>query len=130
MASRLAHVLEGEDSVPRSDGDKINSAVAGIGAAPSWAASAKDARDVLHWDSEQYVAEVLINDHFALGVVDTGSCKTLMCENTAKALNLPVEKARGSEFGTYRVPGGTDAKGYVGVVRGPVRIKFAEEVEF
>lgn len=85
---------------------------------------------MLHWDSEQYVAEVLINNHLALGVVDTGSCKTLMCENTAKALNLPVERARGSEFGTYRVPGGTDAKGYVGVVRGPVRIKFSGDVEF
>ena len=130
VATGLAEVMRTEVSSLSPGGDKINSAVAGIGAAPSWAASAKDARDVLHWDSEQYVAEVLINDHFALGVVDTGSCKTLMCENTAKALNLPVEKARGSEFGTYRVPGGTDAKGYVGVVRGPVRIKFAEEVEF
>jgi len=84
VASRLAHVLEGEDHVPRSDGDKINYTAAGVGKAPSWAGRAKDARDVLHWDSEQYVAEVLVG----LGVVDTGSCKTLMCENTVKSLGL------------------------------------------
>jgi hypothetical protein len=130
VASRLAHVLEGEDHVPRSDGDKINSTAAGVGKAPSWAGRAKDARDVLHWDSEQYVAEVLVGDHLALGVVDTGSCKTLMCENTAKSLGLQIERAKGQEFGTYRVPGGNDAKSYVGVVRGPLRIKFSEKVEF
>ena len=72
----------------------------------------------------------MIGDHLALGVVDTGSCKTLMCENTARSLGLTVEKARGEEFGTYRVPGGNDARGYVGVVRGPVVIKFSEAVEF
>lgn len=61
-------------------------------------------------------------------MVDTGSCKTLLCENTAKALGLTVEKARGNEFGTFRVPGGTDAKAYVGVVRGPVTLKFYDDV--
>ena len=88
MASRLAHVLEEESHVPRSDGDKINSTAVGVGKAPLWAGQAKDARDVLHWDSEQYVAEVLVGDHLALGVVDTGGCKTLICENTAKSLGL------------------------------------------
>jgi hypothetical protein len=52
VASRLAHVSEGEDSVPRADGDKINSTVAGVGKAPLWAGEKRDARDVLHWDSE------------------------------------------------------------------------------
>lgn len=124
--SGLAAALK-VDTVPEvSRGDKINSMAAGVGVAPAWARGATDARDVLHWDSEQYVAEVMVGDRMALGVVDTGSCKTLMCENTAKALGLVVERAKGSEFGTCRVPGGTDAKGYVGVIRGPVNIKFSD----
>jgi hypothetical protein len=84
----------------------------------------------LHWDSEQYIAEVGINGNLVLGVVDTGSCKTLLCEKTAVTLGLTVERAKGSEFGTYRVPGGDDAKSYVGLVRGPVRINFGKGVEF
>lgn len=51
-ASGLAAVLR-VDAVPASSaGDKINSTAAGIGSAPAWAVGAKDARDVLHWDSE------------------------------------------------------------------------------
>ena len=71
-----------------------------------------------------------MGDHLALGVVDTGSCKMLLCENTAKALGLVVEKARGNEFGTFRVPGGTDAKAYVVVVRGPITLKFSDDMFF
>jgi hypothetical protein len=73
---------------------------------------------------------VQVGDHLALGVVDTGSCKTLLCENTARALGLVVEKARGNEFGTFRVPGGTDAKAYIGVVKGPITLKFSGDVSF
>ena len=71
-----------------------------------------------------------MGDHLALGVVDTGSCKTLLCENTAKALGLVVERARGNEFGTFCVPGGTDAKAYVGVVKGPITVNFFDDVSF
>ena len=28
------------------------------------------------------------------------------------------------------MPGGTDAKAYVGVIRGPVKLKFSDNVEF
>jgi hypothetical protein len=71
-----------------------------------------------------------VGDHLALGVVDTGSCKTLLCKNTARALGLVMEKARGNEFGTFRVPGGTDAKACVGVLRGPITLKFSDDVSF
>ena len=76
------------------------------------------------------MTEVGINGNLVLGVVDTGSCKTLLCEKTAVTLGLTVERAKGNEFGTYRVPGGDDAKSYVGLVRGPVQINFGKGVEF
>ncbi len=40
-----------------------------------------------------------MNGCLALGIVDTGSCKTLLCEKTARDLGLTVESATGSEFG-------------------------------
>jgi hypothetical protein len=129
-ATGLATMLKANNEVGELPANKINAAMAGVGPIPRWAAGSKDSRDVLHWDSEQYVAEVLVGDHLALGVVDTGSCKTLLCETTARALGLTVERARGNEFGTFRVPGGTDAKSYVGVVRGPITLKFSNDVSF
>ena len=89
-----------------------------------------DKRHVLQWDSEQYVAMVGVNDSLALGVVDTGSCRTLMDESTAQALGLSIIRARGSEFGTYRVPGGDDLHAYVGVIGKPVRFDFGDGVAF
>jgi hypothetical protein len=53
-----------------------------------------------------------------------------MCERTASALGLTVERARGSEFGSYRVPGSDDSRAYVGVVRGPVSVRFGADVTF
>jgi hypothetical protein len=76
------------------------------------------------------VAEVLVRDWLALGVVATRICKTPMCKNTVKALGLPVEHARGLEFGTYQVLVGMDVNGYVKVIRGPVTIKFSETIKF
>lgn len=50
---------------------------------PEWAGELTDRRDVLQWDSEQYVAQIGIKGKLALAVVDTGSCKTLICKKTA-----------------------------------------------
>ncbi len=83
----------------------------------------------MDWDSEQFIAQVGVNGKLALGVADTGSCKTLMCERTAASLGLTVERARGNEFGSYKTPGGNDAKAYVGVVRNPIEVQFGLEVK-
>jgi hypothetical protein len=99
-------------------------------ARPGWAEGLVDRRKLLQWDSEQYVAQVGIGKCLALGVVDTGSCKTLMCDRTASALGLTIERARGNEFGSYRVPGGDESRAYVGVVRGPVTMRFGADMAF
>lgn len=84
---------------------------------PAWAEAMPDRRSILQWDSEQYVAQVGINGSLALAVVDTGSCKTLICTKTAAALGLEVNVAKNGEHGTYRTPGGA-LRSYYGVVRG------------
>ena len=46
-----------------------------LGARPPWAAGCVDARRVLTWDSEQYIANVVVNRKvLTLCIVDTGSC--------------------------------------------------------
>ena len=95
---------------------------------PGWAQGMVDKRQLLDWDSEQFITQFAVNGKLALGVADTGSCKTLMCERRAAALGLSVERARGNEFGSYKVPGADDVKAYVGVVRGPLELQFGEKV--
>lgn len=57
-ATGLATILKATDVAGGLPTDKINAATAGVGPIPKWAIGSKDSRDVLHWDSEQYVAEV------------------------------------------------------------------------
>ena len=46
-----------------------------LGARPPWAAGCVDARRVLTWDSEQYIANIVVNRKvLTLCIVDTGSC--------------------------------------------------------
>lgn len=46
-----------------------------LGERPPWAAGCVDARRVLTWDSEQYIANVVVNRKvLTLCIVDTGSC--------------------------------------------------------
>ena len=85
---------------------------------------------MLHWDSNQYVVQLGVSGALTLGVVDTGSCRTLMDENLARELGLTVTRSRGREFGTYRTPGGDDVKSYVGIVKGPVLFNLGKGVAF
>ena len=52
VTSELVSVVGGHLGEGRNFGDKINSASVGLGSVPDWAQGKKDARDVLHWDSE------------------------------------------------------------------------------
>jgi hypothetical protein len=57
-ATGLATILKTSGTMGELPANKINAAMAGVGPIPKWAIGSKDSRDVLHWDSEQYVAEV------------------------------------------------------------------------
>ena len=57
-ATGLATILKTNCTMNELPANKINAAMAGVGPIPRWATGSKDSRDVLHWDSEQYVAEV------------------------------------------------------------------------
>ena len=57
-AAGLATILKTSGTMGELPVNKINAAMAGVGPIPRWATGSKDSRDVLHWDSEQYVAEV------------------------------------------------------------------------
>jgi gamma-glutamylcysteine synthetase len=52
VTSEVVNVVGRHLGDVRNLGDKINSASVGLGSVPDWAQGKKDARDVLHWDSE------------------------------------------------------------------------------
>ena len=58
VAAGLSTILKANGTQGELPANKINAAMAGVGPIPKWAMGSKDSRDVLHWDSEQYVAEV------------------------------------------------------------------------
>ena len=64
-----------------------------------------------------------------MGVVDTGSCSTLLDRTMAAALGLSVRQASEGEFGCYMVPGAKEAKAYWGMVAEPVHLTFALGVD-
>ncbi len=101
-----------------------------MGEVPDWAKKCVDKRHVLHWDSNQYVVQVAVQNALTLAVVDTGSCRTLMDEHLARELGLTVTRARGGEYGTYRTPGGDEVRQYVGIIKGPVLLDLGDGIAF
>ena len=61
------------------------------------------------------------------GIGDTGATRTLMDIATARQVGLPIQVARGSEFGTYFGPGSKE-KPYAGRILGPVVLRFGRDV--
>ena len=64
-----------------------------------------DRRGVLVWDRSQTIGEVGLNGVLALGIVDTGSCRTIISASMADALGIEYDSAVGGNCGTYAVPG-------------------------
>ena len=58
---------------------------------------------------------------------DTGAARSLVDMGSARSMGLPVQVARGSEFGTYFGPGSVE-KPYAGRIAGPVAIRLSDEV--
>ena len=98
-----------------------------MGPVPYWALPCNDKRDLLSWDSDQYVAQVKLGHSFILGLVDTGACRTIMDFRTAEACGLEIIKAENGNFGSYASPG-CGATEYYGVVRGPVNFTFGPDL--
>ena len=91
---------------------------------------------MLKWDSEQYMVQLVIHhkgkevrDKLTLGVVDTGSCSTLLDHTMVAALGLIMRQASEGEFGCYMVPGAKEAKAYWGMVAEPVHLTIAPGVD-
>ena len=61
------------------------------------------------------------------GICDTGAACTLMDIATALKVGLPIQVARGSEFGTYFGPGSKE-KPYAGRIMGPAVLRFGRDV--
>ena len=72
---------------------------------PSWAEKLVDKRGVLAWDRSQTVALLGLGDVATLGIIDTGSCKTIISASMCEALGVKYEPAVGGNCGTYAVPG-------------------------
>ena len=70
-----------------------------------------------------------VKDKLILGVVDTGSCSTLLDCTMAAALGLSMCQASEGEFGCYMVPGAKEAKAYWGMVAEPVHLTIAPGVD-
>lgn len=103
---------------------------------PQWAhPRARDYRGAVVTTSDQYVVLVELQsrasgsgDSVLLeGIGDTGATRTLLDIATARRIGLPVEVAKGAEFGTYFGPGSAE-KPYAGRVAGPVVLNFGREV--
>ena len=80
--------------------------------------------------SDQCVAPVQLGD--APGVVvkaitDMGGAKMLVDLESARAMGLPVQMAKGIEFGTFYGPGLVE-QAYAGIVAVPVPICFSVQV--
>jgi hypothetical protein len=97
---------------------------------PEWAVGCPDQRAAMHWDTSQTVANCLVNGALTVGVVDTGSYKTLMDIGTARMLGLAVRESKGGDCGTYSVPGTGRTNCYAGVVQGPVMLQLGPKVRF
>ncbi len=97
---------------------------------PAWAAGLEDMRGLLRWDSTQTVVSFAVNGKLALGVVDTGACKTIIDETTARALGLKLKPSVDGNCGTFSVPGSGARQQYAGVVEDPVVLQFGEHIRF
>ena len=70
-----------------------------------------------------------VKDRLTLGVVDPGSCSTLLDRTMVAALGLNVRQASKGEFGCYMGPGAKEAKAYWGMVAEPVHLTIAPGVD-
>lgn len=120
FASALQEVL-GEDKV-----DALLSAKE-AGPTEGWAKGLKSHDGVIQWTPEQYIARVGINGNLIEALLDTGGEKSMVDVSLAELLGLRYQRGRGSEFGKYITAGG-HVQPYHGLVRGPVDVRFSENV--
>ena len=75
------------------------------GEVPRWAAGLVDKRPVLRWDNSQSICAVGLGPALTLGIIDSGSCKTIVDTQLCEALGIKYRKAVNGNCGTYAVPG-------------------------
>ena len=76
---------------------------------PPWATPpAKLCRGRMPWFRDQYIALVQVEDAVTEAIADTGGARSLIELSLALDMGLPVQKAVGSEMGTYYGPGGVE----------------------
>jgi hypothetical protein len=66
---------------------------------PDWASHLTDHRHVLRWDRNQTVATIGMGGSVTLGVVDTGSCKTIISSSMCRGMGIPYTGAKAGDCG-------------------------------
>ena len=103
---------------------------------PAWASSGcANHRGVVSTMSEQYVLLVEVDTRAAGGrapavteaIGDTGATRSLIDMELARSMGLPIQRAKGTDCGTYFGPG-SEERPYVGRVIGPITLRFNKEV--
>ena len=61
---------------------------------PDWAVGFIDKRNLLQWDSDQYVIPIAMGSALTLAIVDTGACRSVMDISMARGLNLVFDTPR------------------------------------
>ena len=65
-----------------------------------------------------------------LGIVDTGSCKTIVDTKLCQAAGLRFRPAKGGDCGTYAVPGTGATNFYAGKIEDDVTLQFGDQVVY
>jgi hypothetical protein len=110
--------LVGELSGKSRDGARL-------GPKPDWARDLDDRRELLRWDSSQYVGYVGINRRLVCCIVDTGAHRTIIDSVMARELGLEV-KTDNLQCGRFSVPGSDAIHSYAGIVGGQTLFKIAQ----
>lgn len=98
-----------------------------LGACPAWAAGMEDRRDLLRWDSSQYVGYVGINGKLVCCIVDTGAHRTIIDTTMARELGLQT-KTQNLECGKFSVPGSDAVHSYAGIVEGCTNLQIGSQL--
>jgi hypothetical protein len=93
---------------------------------PAWAADLSDQRQLLRWDTSQYVGSIGINGKLVYCIVDTGAHRTIIDTKMATALGLKIRKD--VTCGKYSVPGSEAVHAYAGIVEGDTDLQISRDI--
>jgi hypothetical protein len=100
------------------------------GALPDWAENAKvNARNVTMTSPSHYIALCKVGMGVCNVLLDTAGAKTMIDLQTAELLGLEVERTTASKYFGSFISATAVPTPYAGRVKGPVSLRFSENVE-